>query len=67
MVVGAYAAFTNVSAEEYGEGSFTKGFYITVPVDLFVFRPATGKAKFPWIPIARDGGRFYSDLFSYWI
>ena len=57
IVVGAYAAFTNVSAEEYGEGSFTKGFYITVPVDLFVFRPATGKAKFPWIPIARDGGQ----------
>jgi hypothetical protein len=28
IVVGAYAAFTNVSAEEYGEGRFTKGFYI---------------------------------------
>ena len=57
IVVGAYAAFTNVSAEEYGEGSFTKGFYITIPVDIFTFTPATGYGKFPWIPIARDGGQ----------
>jgi len=26
---GFFATFTNVSAEEYGEGSFTKGLYIT--------------------------------------
>lgn len=57
MVVGAYAAFTNVSAEEYGEGSFTKGFYISIPFDLFVLESAKGRGKIPWIPIARDGGQ----------
>ncbi|MGO4893082.1 YjbH domain-containing protein [Flavobacterium sp. W21_SRS_FM6] len=57
MIVGAYAAFTNVSAEEYGEGSFTKGFYISIPFDLFVFEPAKGRGRIPWIPIARDGGQ----------
>lgn len=57
VIVGAFAAFTNVSAEEYGEGSFTKGFYLSIPFDLFVLKPAKGRGQFPWIPIARDGGQ----------
>ena len=57
VIVGAFAAFTNVSAEEYGEGSFTKGFYVSVPLDLFVLTPARGRGEFPWIPISRDGGQ----------
>jgi len=57
IVVGAYAAFTNVSSEEYGEGSFTKGFYLTIPFDLFSLRPSKGSGKIPWVPISRDGGQ----------
>lgn len=57
IVVGAYAAFTNVSAEEYGEGSFTKGFYLSIPFDLFSLKPAKGQGKIPWVPISRDGGQ----------
>jgi hypothetical protein len=57
IVVGAYAAFTNVSPEEYGEGSFTKGFYLSIPFDLFSLKPAKGQGRLPWIPIARDGGQ----------
>ncbi|MEP0357606.1 MAG: YjbH domain-containing protein [Paraglaciecola sp.] len=57
IIVGAYAAITNVSAEEYGEGSFTKGFYISIPFDLFVLKPAKGRGKIPWVPIGRDGGQ----------
>ncbi len=57
IVVGAFAAFTNVSSEDYGEGSFTKGFYISIPMDLFVLKPSKGRGMFPWIPISRDGGQ----------
>jgi len=57
IIVGAYAAFTNVSAQEYGEGSFTKGFYISIPFDLFSFSPAKGRGTIPWVPIGRDGGQ----------
>ncbi len=57
IVVGAYAAFTDVSSEDYGEGSFTKGFYLSIPLDLFVLRPAKGRGMFPWVPISRDGGQ----------
>lgn len=42
---------------KYGEGSFTKGFYISIPFDLFSITPATGRGKLPWIPISRDGGQ----------
>lgn len=57
IIMGAYAAFTNVSAKEYGEGSFTKGFYISIPFDMFSFAPAKGRGRIPWVPIGRDGGQ----------
>ena len=57
IILGAYAALTDVSSEQYGEGSFTKGFYISIPFDLFSIRPATGRGKLPWVPISRDGGQ----------
>lgn len=57
IVVGAYAAITDMSSEEYGEGSFTKGFYLSIPFDLFSLKSATGRGRIPWIPIARDGGQ----------
>lgn len=57
MILGAFAAFTNVSAEEYGEGSFTKGFYLSIPFDLFAVRPTKSRGYIPWVPIARDGGQ----------
>ncbi|MDX3773628.1 YjbH domain-containing protein [Chromatiaceae bacterium AAb-1] len=60
IIVGAYAAITNVSSEEYGEGSFTKGFYLSIPFDVFSLRPSTGRGRLPWIPISRDGGQALS-------
>lgn len=57
IIVGAYAAITDASSDEYGEGSFTKGFYLSMPFDLFSLRPAKGRGRLPWIPIARDGGQ----------
>lgn len=57
IIVGAFAALTNVSSKDYGEGSFTKGFYMSIPFDMLTFRPATGRGYLPWTPIARDGGQ----------
>ena len=57
IVVGAYAVKTNLSAEEYGEGSFTKGFYLSIPFDLLSITPSTGRGMLPWVPISRDGGQ----------
>lgn len=57
MVVGAFAAFTDASSKDYGEGSFTKGFYLSIPFDALSFVSSKGMGSIPWIPIARDGGQ----------
>ncbi|WP_185960705.1 YjbH domain-containing protein [Aliidiomarina halalkaliphila] len=56
LTVGAYAAMTNVSSADYGEGSFTKGFFISIPFDLMSVRPTRTRGTFGWTPIYRDGG-----------
>lgn len=57
IIAGAYAAFTDVSSEDFGEGSFTKGFYIEIPFDLFSVKPSRVKGPISWSPITRDGGQ----------
>ncbi|MFW2330424.1 MULTISPECIES: YjbH domain-containing protein [Aeromonas] len=60
VVLGGYATFTNVSADEYGEGSFTKGIYVTIPFDLMLLKPTTAKGSIGWVPLTRDGGQMLS-------
>lgn len=57
IVAGAFATFTDVSAEQYGEGSFTKGFYLTIPFDVFFVHSSTKKGRLSWSPLTRDGGQ----------
>lgn len=57
VVAGAFAAFTNVSSEEYGEGSFTKGFFISIPFDLMSVRNTRERVGFSWVPLSRNGGQ----------
>jgi hypothetical protein len=54
--VGAFATKTNVSAEEFGEGSFDKGIEITVPLAWLTGRPTTRALDTVIRPILRDGG-----------
>ncbi|MCR9672190.1 YjbH domain-containing protein [Vibrio alginolyticus] len=57
VIAGAYASFTNLTAEEFGEGSFTKGLYISIPYDIMTVKPSNNRANFSWQPITRDGGQ----------
>ncbi|NVD05412.1 YjbH domain-containing protein [Vibrio sp. JPW-9-11-11] len=57
VIMGLYAAFTDLTSEEYGEGSFNKGFYISIPLDLMTVKPSTSRAVLAWEPITRDGGQ----------
>lgn len=61
MHVGAFITRTDVSAEEFGEGSFDKGFYFSLPVDLFFNTFSKERTSFGLRPITRDGG---AKLFS---
>ena len=56
VTVGAWATRTNVSAEEFGEGSFDKGIYFTIPFDAFFARSTTSVGSIAWAPVTRDGG-----------
>lgn len=64
IVVGAYATKTNVSAAQYGEGDFTKGVYISVPLDLFSTGPTRSRAGVGWTPLTRDGGQMLGRKFE---
>ena len=35
FTLGVFATKTDLSAEEFGEGSFDKGFYFAIPTDSF--------------------------------
>jgi len=57
IIVGAYASLTDMSAEDFGEGSFTKGFYLSIPFDTVSLKPTNTRGNFAWQPITRDGGQ----------
>jgi len=53
---GIYFTRTNVSSELFGEGSFDKGFYFQIPMDLFSKDYEGGYSNFKLSPLTRDGG-----------
>ena len=62
---GIYFTRTDVSSELFGEGSFDKGFYFQVPMDLFSKDYRGGYSNFKLSPLTRDGGaklEFEKDL-----
>ena len=54
--MGAYFTKTNVSAEQFGEGSFDKGIYVAIPFDTFFTKYSNNSANILWNPLIRDGG-----------
>lgn len=56
VVLGAWATKTNVSAAQFGEGSFDKGIYINIPFDAVLARSSNATANVLWQPLTRDGG-----------
>jgi membrane-associated phospholipid phosphatase len=58
--IGAFATKTNVSSAQFGEGSFDKGVFISIPFDAFLTRSSGSFANFLWKPLTRDGGAMLS-------
>ncbi|GGE45587.1 membrane protein [Halopseudomonas oceani] len=56
VVMGGWATMTDVSKEEFGEGSFDKGVYIQIPFDAFFLGSTKSVANLAWNPLTRDGG-----------
>ena len=55
LEIGAFASKTDISKEEFGEGSFDKGFYFNVPLEIFLNTSAKHKTYFGLKPLTRDG------------
>ena len=55
VTFGAWASKTNLSSAEFGEGSFDKGIYFSVPMEFILPLPSRSSAGFYWRPIQRDG------------
>ena len=67
FTLGIFATKTNLSAEEFGEGSFDKGFYLSIPTQLFYSDFRTGNISFGLHPLTKDGGAIlnkHNSLFS---
>lgn len=56
VLMGAWATKTNVSAEQFGEGSFDKGIYLRIPFEAMTSIRTSGAANLVYHPLARDGG-----------
>lgn len=54
--IGAWATFTDASDEAYGEGSFDKGIYVSIPWDFFFTESSNNTFTVQWDPLTRDGG-----------
>lgn len=56
-VFGVFATKTNVSAQMFGEGSFDKGFYISIPLDMLSLYSTRSSLGMSYRPLTRDGGQ----------
>ena len=57
FTVGVWATQTDVSAREFGEGSFDKGAYLLIPFDVFTTESTRSLGSIGWRPMQRDGGQ----------
>jgi len=64
VTMGAYATKTDVSTRDFGEGSFDKGIYFSIPMDNILPRSTRGRANINWNPLIRDGGAMLSRKYA---
>lgn len=62
--IGAFFSRTDISKAEFGEGSFDKGFYFHIPLDLFFQDYSKGLSGFGLRPLTRDGAQYLNHAFS---
>jgi len=67
FTLGVFATKTNLSKELFGEGSFDKGFYFSIPTEMFYTKYRTGDIAFGMQPLTKDGGarpNIYNSLYN---
>ena len=64
FTLGVFATKTNLSSEEFGEGSFDKGFYFSIPTESFFTDFRQGDISFGLHPLTKDGGALLNNVNS---
>jgi hypothetical protein len=57
ITAGVFATKTNISAAQFGEGSFDKGFFLSFPLDIITGNRTKSIASYTYRPLTRDGGQ----------
>lgn len=55
LIMGGFFSKTNLSALQFGEGSFDKGVYVVYPIDIFENERVKGRSSQLYRPLTRDG------------
>ncbi len=66
LILGAFFSLTDISADEFGEGSFDKGFYFHIPIEVFSQTYKRGYTGFGLRPVTRDGAQFLTHGHHLW-
>lgn len=64
--MGAWITKTNVSSKSFGEGSFDKGVFLSIPFDNFLPAWSNQRAHVAWQPLIRDGGARLNKAQTLW-
>ena len=64
FTLGVFATKTDLSSLEFGEGSFDKGFYFSIPTDSFFTNFRQGDIAFGLRPLTKDGGAILNHMNS---
>jgi hypothetical protein len=64
--IGGFFTLTDISTEEFGEGSFDKGFSFYIPLEIFSNSYNTRSFGWGLRPITRDGGATLSHGYNLW-
>jgi hypothetical protein len=64
--IGAFFSLTDISKQEFGEGSFDKGFYFNLPMQAFFTNYSRSLAGWGLKPITRDGAAYVIHSHHLW-
>jgi hypothetical protein len=64
--MGVFFSLTDISKAEFGEGSFDKGFFFNIPIQVFFDQYSRGTSGFGLRPLTRDGAQSVVHAQSLW-
>ncbi len=55
--IGVWATVTDMSSNDFGDGSFDKGIYMTLPLEIFWYQPTRERMRLNFRSLGKNGGQ----------